>query len=251
MMTYMWALYAREVKRFQKLLVDTILSPVIQMGLFLTVFGIALQGQTVDGHSFVTFVYTGLVMMVMVNSSFSNPTFALILSKNVGTIIDLQLAPIKPGNIGLAYALAAFTRGLLTITIAMMLTVWFIPGFTVTNPLLMIATLLLTGTEFGLLGVAFGMKAKNFETLTLMMGFVLQPMIFLAGVFYPLTNLPAPWDFLSRFNPLHHNINLFRYSTIGYADTNPWLSLGVVLTITLVMYFAVQGITKKALQKSY
>ncbi|MBD3250880.1 hypothetical protein GF380_00150 [Candidatus Uhrbacteria bacterium] len=250
-MTYMWALYAREVKRFQKLLIDTLLSPIIQMVLFLTVFGITLQGQDVEGIPFVTFVFAGLLMMIMVNSSFSNPTFALILGKNVGTIIDLQLAPIKPGSIGLAYALAAFSRGLLTILVAMLITVWFVPEFTISNPFLMLVALLLTGIQFGLLGVTFGMIAKNFESLTIVMGFVLQPMIFLAGIFYPIASLPAPFDLISRFNPLHHNINLFRYTTLGYADTHPMLSLAVIAGITIVMYFVVQRVTRTALRKSY
>ena len=250
-MKYMWALYAREVKRFQKLIVDTVFNPLVQMFLFLTVFGVALQGQSVDGIPFPTFVYSGLLMMIMVNSSFSNPTFALILSKNVGTIIDLQLAPIKPGRIGLAYALAAFTRGLVTITIAFLASVWFIPQFTVQNPLMMIIALFLTGLEFGLFGVLLGMKAKAFETLQLIMTFALQPMIFLAGIFYPLSNLPEQFALLSRFNPLHHNINLFRSATLGYTDTNPLISLAVVIGLTIVAFFIVQAVTKKELKKSF
>ena len=81
MSTYMWALVAREVKRFQKMWLDTILSPVVSMLLYLFVFGMAIGSRTVGGNNYLAFVYTGLLGMIMVNSSFSNPSFALIISK--------------------------------------------------------------------------------------------------------------------------------------------------------------------------
>lgn len=133
-MTFMWALYAREVQRFRKLLLDTIFSPIVSMVLYLAVFGVVSKSQTIDGISFLTFIYTGLLGMIMVNSGFSNPGFALIIAKNLGSIVDLQVAPIKSWQVGIAYALAALTRGLLTLTLAVALTIWFIPGMQIAHP---------------------------------------------------------------------------------------------------------------------
>src|SRR3989338_3740458 len=99
-MTHMWALYAREVQRFQKLWMDTIFSPIVSVALYLSVFGIVVGSKAVGHLSYIQFVYTGLLSMMIVNSSFSNPGFALIIAKNLGTIIDLQLAPIKAWKIG-------------------------------------------------------------------------------------------------------------------------------------------------------
>lgn len=96
--------------------------------------------------------------------------------------------------------------------------------------------MLITGLQYGMLGVIFGMWAKGFEALTFVTTFVLQPMIFLAGVFYPITRLPAPWDTVSAFNPVHHTINLFRYGFLGYTDTPLLLSWGAVGVITLAFF---------------
>lgn len=248
MFTYMWALYAREVKRFQKIWLDTIMSPMVSLLLYLAVFGVITGERLVDGHSYLSFVYTGLITMVVVNSSFSNPSFALVISKNLGTIVDLQVAPIKPWGIGIAYALAAFTRGLCIVLIALAATVWFVPGFAVTYPLMVILSIFITGFQFGMFGVVFGMWAKNFEALTFITTFVLQPMIFLAGVFYPISTLPDPWSKISLFNPLHHNVNLFRYGFLGYADTNPWISLGVVVMISMVLFSIMNLFTKRMIR---
>ena len=236
-MAYMWALYAREVKRFQKIWLDTVLSPIATMALYLAVFGIAMGNRAVAGGTgYLPFVYSGLLGMIMVNSSFSNPSFALVIAKNVGSMIDLQLVPIAPWRIGVAYALAAVTRGVATVVVAVAATIWFVPGMRIDHPLLMLLALCLSGVEFGLLGVTFGMWAKNFEALTFITTFVLQPMIFLAGVFYPVSTLPAPWNTVSLFNPLHHTINLFRYALIGYSDVSPMISTAVIVVLTAILF---------------
>ncbi len=244
-MTFTWALYAREVKRFQKLLLDTILSPIVSMGLYLAVFGVVVGSKNFAGINYLAFIYTGLLAMIIINSSFSNPGFALVIAKNLGTMIDLQLAPIKPWGIGIAYALAALTRGVITVIIALALTVWFVPGFKIANPFFLLLAIGLSGLEFGMLGVIFGMWARNFEALTFVTTFVLQPMIFLAGVFYPVSNLPKPWSTLSQFNPLHHNINLFRYGFLGYSDLNPWLSFAIVAGLTAILFLLMHVSTQK------
>ncbi len=201
-----------------------------------------------EGVPYLTFIYIGLLSMNLINASMSNPSFALIISKNMGTIVDLQIAPISAARVGLAYALAALTRAVITLAVALLLTVWFIPMITIANPLLLLLAVVMTGIEFGMLGVAFGMWAKNFEALMFMTTFVLQPMMFLAGVFYPIDSLPAPWGFISAFNPLHHNINLLRYATTGYADGNPWVSLIIVGVLLVLVTVAMQFIVRKKLR---
>ncbi|MDO8509610.1 MAG: ABC transporter permease [bacterium] len=244
----MWALYAREVKRFQKIWVDTLFSPIVSIVLFLGVFGIVAGGRTISDVPYLAFVYAGLLSMMIVNSSFSSPSFALIISKNLGNIIDLQMAPIKPWAIGIAYSLAALSRGMITLLIAMVFTIWFIPALGFYHPIYMILGLILTGVEFGMLGVTFGFLAKSFESLTFMTTFIMQPMIFLAGVFYPVSTLPGPWSTISLFNPIHHNINLLRYSATNYADINPQISLAVILIFSTILFITTQLAAKHNLR---
>lgn len=248
-MTYMWALYAREVKRFQKLWLDTVFSPIVTIALYLSVFGVVVGNREVMGTGYLPFVYSGLLVMNVVNSSFSNPAFSLIISKNVGTMIDLQVVPMSAWRIGLAYALAALTRSLITLCVALLLTVWFIPGLHLVHPLFLVIGLIVTGIEFGLLGVIFGLWGKNFESLTFMTTFIMQPMIFLAGVFYPINSLPEPWSRIALINPIHHNVNLLRYTVTGYADISPTASLLVILGVTTVLFLIMQTMAQKRLRQ--
>ncbi len=158
--TFAWALYAREVKRFQKIWLDTLASPIISTILYLVIFGVVAGNRAVPGTTYPAFVYAGLLGMMMINSSFANPVFALILSKNVGTIIDIQQAPIAPWQVGIAYSFAAFTRGFFTVIVATLLTVWFIPGIALLHPIVFILGLILTGLQFGMLGVTIGLLLK-------------------------------------------------------------------------------------------
>jgi ABC-2 type transport system permease protein len=125
---------------------------------------------------------------------------------------------------------------------------WFIPDLSLQHPLLLLAAMVLTGLEFGMLGVIFGMWAKGFESLTFITTFIMQPMIFLAGVFYPIANLPAPWNSISAFNPLHHNINLLRYAVTDYSDGNPLISFAVIVGLSLVLFVGMHYSTKKKIR---
>ncbi len=246
--TYVWALYAREVRRFRKLWKDTVFNPIVSVGLYLVVFGVLMGNQYIGSVNALAFVYTGLLGMVLVNGAFSNPGFALVIARNLGTMPDLQLAPIRPWSIGFAYAFAAMTRALITLTIALLLTVWWVPGIHVAHPLLLIPIVLMNGLLFGFIGVIFGMKARGFEALTLATSFVLQPMIFLAGVFYPVSRLPAPWNVVSLFNPLHHTVNLVRYAFLGYQDISPWISAVVIASLFLIAGVIMSRIVAKELR---
>lgn len=246
--TYLWALYAREVKRFQKIWIDTVFSPIVSIALYLGVFGIVSAGRTIDGLPYVTFVYVGLLAMQVVNSSFSNPAFAFVIAKNVGNIIDLQIVPIKAWGVGIAYALAALTRSVVTLAIALLATAWFIPGLSIEHPLYTIVGIVITGIQFGMFGVVVGCYAKNFETLTFITTFIMQPMIFLAGVFYPVSTLPRPWSVISLFNPIHHNVNLIRYGVTGYSDVSPLISFGFVAAVSVALFVIMNFATKKCIK---
>ena len=247
-MTYLWALYAREVTRFRKLWMDTVFNPIVSVVLYLVVFGVVLGTQQVGNTNFLAFIYVGLLGMVLVNASFSNPGFALVIAKNLGTIADLQLVPLRPWQIGMAYALAALTRAIVTMIIAVVLTIWFIPGLHLVHPMMLLVSILLSGLLYGMLGVIFGMKAKQFESLTFITTFILQPMIFLAGVFYPISRLPEPWSTVSLFNPLHHTVNLFRYALLNYQDVSPWISLAVVTGLAAILFVLLFVATKRGLR---
>ena len=63
--------------------------------------------------------------------------------------------------------------------------------------LLLLAAMVLTGLEFGMLGVIFGMWAKGFESLTFITTFIM-----LAGIAKPMPMLPPERDRIWLLMPI-------------------------------------------------
>jgi ABC-2 type transport system permease protein len=100
----------------------------------------------------------------------------------------------------------------------------------------LLPALCLVGFFFAQLGVLIGVRAEQFDDVSFAQTFVLQPLIFLGGVFYSATLLPEPFQTLTHFNPVYYMIGLVRYGFIGYTETNVGLSL-LLLTLATAALF--------------
>ena len=108
----------------------------------------------------------------------------------------------------------------------------------VEHVLVLIPSLFLVGFFFAQLGVLVGLRAEQFDDVSFYQTFVLQPLIFLGGVFYSAALLPEPFQTLTQFNPVYYMIGLVRYGFLGYADQSIALSL-LFLTVAAAALFAV------------
>lgn len=228
-------LFRREVTRFRKIIIDTTVSPVVSNLLYLIIFNIAVSGREVQGVSYVQFLAPGLITMTLINSSFSNPSFALVISKFSGTISDILIAPLSGAQIVLAYVGAAMVRAFVTAT-ATLLVILLFTQISIHNIGLAFIGALLTSFFFGTLGVIFGYFAKQFDNLTLITTFIMTPMSFLGGVFYPVSNLTDPWKTISLFNPMLYFIDLIRFSFLGIYHVDPYISVGVAILANLIVF---------------
>jgi len=241
-------LFIKEVRRFSKVWLQTVLSPLVTTSLYFLVFGVALGSRLreISGVPYIQFVVPGLVMMTMVRDSFLNTSSSLFQSKINGTIIDILVAPIGAFELLVAYVSAAMIRailvGVLVYLVALSFT-WF-PiqhiGWTIFFSLFVTATL-------ALLGLIAALWAEKFDHLAIFPNFVLLPLAFLGGVFYSIDLLPEPWNSISRFNPLLYMVNGLRYGILGVADVSPIASSVVVLVSFLVLL----GVAAALLRSGY
>ena len=103
----------------------------------------------------------------------------------------------------------------------------------VEHVLVLIPALFLVGFFFAQLGVLVGVRAEQFDDVSFAQTFVLQPLIFLGGVFYSASLLPEPFQTLTHFNPVYYMIGLVRYGFLGYSEANVALSLALLTLATL------------------
>ncbi|HIN83008.1 MAG TPA: ABC transporter permease [Chromatiales bacterium] len=232
----MRTLFEKEVRRFLKVSIQTVLAPCVTTLLYLLVFASVLEDhiKVYDGVSYLAFLVPGLIMMTVIQNAFANASSSLIQSKMTGNLVFLLLSPISGVEMVVAFVAAAVVRGILV-----GLCVWLVALVFVDVPLVSLTTVLLflvlSSAVLGAVGLIAGLWADKFDQLSAFQNFIIVPLSFLSGVFYSVESLPDIWQAISRFNPFFYMIDGFRYGFFGVSDVDPELSLVVTLAFLLLV----------------
>jgi ABC-2 type transport system permease protein len=230
-----YTLFQKEIRRFLRVASQTLVTPVITAALYLFIFGATLGERisVIEGFSYAQFVIPGLILMGVINNSFSNAASSLFMSRYLGNIVDLLVTPLTPAQFIMAYTLAAMLRG-----VAVGAVVWLISLFFATlpwaHPLLVVAMAILASFLFAQLGIITAIYANSFDSLAMYTNFILLPLIYLGGVFYPISILPPAWAAFSHLNPLFYLIDGFRHALLGQGD----LPFATAFAVSCVMALA-------------
>jgi ABC-2 type transport system permease protein len=230
-------LWRREVSRFMKIKKQTLGGPLLETFLYITVFGAALGSRIkqLHGIEYILFVIPGLIMMAWATNSFTNNTSSILQQKFQGAIHDQLSSPASPLELLLAFSLGGFVRGLLVAVITFVAATILV-DLPVDNILVLIPSLFLVGFFFSQLGVLIGVRAEQFDDVAFAQTFILQPLIFLGGVFYSAALLPQPFQTLTHFNPIFYMISLVRYGFVGYSEVSIPLSLLALTGATAALF---------------
>jgi len=237
-------LYGKEVRRFMKVGLQTVMAPTITSMLFLAIFSLAL-GRAVKelgGVPFLEFMAGGLVMMAMVQNAFQNTSSSLMIAKVQGNIVDVLMPPLSAGEMLVGIAMGGVTRGLIVGFVLSLVMLFFVPmqihsiGFLLLHAVA--ATLMMS-----LVGMITAIWAEKFDQLAAVTNFLITPLAFLSGTFYSIESLPETLRLITQFNPFFYMIDGFRSGFIGTSD-EPILtgiiiitSLNAVLWVTCHMMF--------------
>lgn len=212
-------LLAKEVRRFGKVWLQTVLSPLVSTSLYFLVFGVALGSRlrTVGDVPYISYVVPGLMMLAMVNASFLNASSSLFQAKLNGTIVDLLTAPIGAAELLLAHIGASVLRALLVGSLVWAVAAVF-TGPQLAHPGWALYFSVAVSASFSQLGLLAAIYSKKFDHLAILPNFVLTPLTFLGGVFYSVKMLPEPWGTVSRLNPILYTVNGLRHGLLGTSD---------------------------------
>lgn len=247
-----YTLFLREIKRFLKVIVQTVVTPFISSFLYLLVFGVSLGAsvQLANGVDYLAFLVPGLMMMGLMNNAFQNSSSSIVTSKFSGDLEDLRVAPLTNRQIIWAMALGALVRGsvvaLITGTVGEAF-YYFQKGtmIGVAHPLILLYFIVVGGLIFGLLGISIAFWAKTFDQLSAFSAFILLPLTYLGGVFISIQSLHPIWQTISKFNPLLYLINGLRYGMLGVSDVNLEFAIAISFVGLVIFYF----IAKLSLEK--
>lgn len=231
-----WTMFQRENKRFMKVWLQTLLAPVVNNLLYFAVFGIALHKAVteVQGVGYLEFLVPGLIIMGIVNNAYQNPSSSIIMMKYQGLISDLMTLPLKKSEILLSFTASAVLRALVVGIITFITATFFVDFHFISIPMIIFSTLFIA-LFFAFFGLFMGIWADEFDRQASFQNFILTPLIFLGGVFYPISTLPEIVSKISIFNPIFHMINLTRYGFTGIIEFPILYSAIILGALTSIM----------------
>ncbi|HEC90765.1 MAG TPA: multidrug ABC transporter permease [Alphaproteobacteria bacterium] len=239
----LWTLYMREVRRFQKVYMQTMVAPVVTTLLFLAVFAMALGGgggggraaQSVSGVPFLQFLAPGLIMMAIAQNAFANTSSSIVIAKVQGNIVDTLMPPFTAHELTLGIALGGATRGVVVGVLVAIVIAFFVP-LGISHPGYIIFHGVAASLMMSLLGVVGGVWSEKFDHIAAVTNFIVTPLTFLSGTFYSIQRLPDVFRTAAHLNPFFYMIDGFRYGFTGISDTSPLLGLAVMAAIDLGLW---------------
>ena len=242
----LWTLYRKEVQRFLKVWMQTMMAPIVTTLLFLAIFSLALAGlrPDINGVPFINFLAPGLIMMAVVQNAFANSSSSLLVAKVQGNVVDFLMPPLSPLELNIGITMGGLTRGLFVgggtfIGMSVFIDMG-IYSFAAMLFYACIASALLA--QIGLIG---GIWAEKFDHLATISNFVITPLAFLSGTFYSVTQLPDFAFAVTQYNPFFYMIDGFRYALTGHAEGSLLFGAGFLVTLTALSSLACQYVLTK------
>lgn len=236
----------REVLRFSRIWVQTILPPVITTVLYFVIFG-QLIGERIgemDGFSYVEFLVPGLILMTVIANSYANVVSSFYSSKFQRHVEELLVSPVPEWVILSGYVAGGMARGI-SVGIVVTFVSMIFADLNIENIGVTFLVFVLTAMLFSIAGFINAIYADSFDAISIIPTFVLTPLTYLGGVFYSISMLPEFWQNVSYLNPILYMINAFRYGLLGVSDIQLSVALGLILLfIGLLGGFALQLLQK-------
>jgi ABC-2 type transport system permease protein len=181
------SLVRKEINRFTRIWIQTLVPPAITMTLYFVIFGNLIGSRIGDMHgvTYMQFIVPGLIMMSVITNSYSNVSSSFYSAKFQRNIEELLVAPVPNYLIIWGFVAGGVARGLCVGAIVTAVSLFFVP-FQVHDPVSVFIMLVLTAILFSLGGLLNAIFAKSFDDISIIPTFVLTPLTYLGGVFYPL-----------------------------------------------------------------
>lgn len=230
----------REMKRTFRVAVQTLVAPAVSAALYIFIFGTVIGSRIDDfaGVPYISFVFPGVLMLSIVNASFSSASSALYFMRWGRSIEEMLIAPFSYLEMLLGLVLSSVSRALMVAFIILGVGLLF-GAVTLVHPLWFVFYVSAIAAIFAMLGIIVALWAESFEQLTVLNTFVITPLTYLGGIFYSITFLPEFAASITRLNPFFYFADGMRSSMIGYSEANSEFGLLVVIGLVIGLGFLV------------
>jgi ABC-2 type transport system permease protein len=230
----LYTMLRREVKRTLRVVIQTLIAPVVSAALYIFIFG-SVIGTRIDdfaGVPYISFVFPGVLMLSIINASFASASSALYFMRFTKGIEEILITPFSYLEMLVGFVGSAVTRSLMVAFLILGVGVLF-GAVTLEHPLWFVFYIAAISAIFAMLGILVALWAESFEQLQVLNTFVITPLTYLGGIFYSITFLPPLAATITRINPFFYFADGVRSSMIGYSEANSQIGLVVVIGLVL------------------
>jgi len=230
-------LLIKEVLRFARIWVQTILPPMITTALYFVIFGhlIGPRIGQIDGIDYINYLVPGLILMSVITQSYANVVSSFFSAKFGKNIEELLVSPMPHWLIIFGYVAGGVARGI-AVGAAVTIVALFFADLQVHSIVMLFIVAILTAAMFSLAGLVNGIFARHFDHISIVPTFVLTPLTYLGGVFYSIHMLSEFWQTVSLFNPVLYIVNSFRYAMLGVSDVSIWICFIILIAGIAALY---------------
>jgi ABC-2 type transport system permease protein len=184
--------------------------------------------------------------MIVMTAVFTGLAASIAREREIGTLDGILISPVNRLSIVLGKAVAQAVRGLIQGTIVLLLAI-FLFGVKINGSLLLVFLILLLGIfSFVGFGILVSASAAEQETATQVLFMFQFPMLFLSGVFFPISMMPEFMQWISKAIPLTYAIEALRKVIVLGGDLN---SVKTELAILAVFGVAATSISVPIFKK--
>jgi len=229
-------LIIKEILRFSRIWVQTLLPPAITMALYFIIFGklIGEQIGDMEGFRYIDFIVPGLILMSVISNSYANTVSSFYFSRWNKHIDELLIAPVPNWLILAGFVGGGVARGV-SVGVIVTIVASFFSDLAIHSYAVTLTVFVLTSILFSLAGFINGVFANSFDDISIIPTFVLTPLTYLGGVFYSISLLSDFWQTVSMANPVLYMVNAFRYGLLGVSDISLPLGLCIIVGFILAL----------------
>lgn len=220
-----WAVIYRDILREKKRGIRSLIGMILGPVLFFIAFGWGLgRNIEISGVSYMFFILSGLIAMNGMNAAFSTATTINVERFYWRTFEEFQVAPISSIDIAIGKVLFGLAKGFSGSVLIYLLGVVF--GIILKINFLFIISVILNCSMFSSMALWIALLVKTHQQQGDFNSFIMTPMAFLSGTFFPIDRFPYVFKAISLILPLTHSTNCMRAAVLG--NSFPYYSLIVV-----------------------
>jgi len=217
----------------------TLAPPIMTTLLYFAVFGDVLGKRigSFAGVDYIHYVAPGLIALWIIPYSFAHTAGGFLGSRVFKYLEEILVTPLPGWALMLGYAIGGVGRGLV-VGAAAAVTALLFTRLHIESVLVTVVALTLAALVASLGGFIAALFAKTFEQVQTIQTSILTPLMFVGGVFNPVSALPAWAQKLALANPMLYMVDAIRYGLLGISDVPIGLSLTLMGALAIVLFLA-------------